>query len=42
MKISSAHLDGVAMAVFMIAVVLTIVYMLDYSGVITVIPAFFR
>jgi hypothetical protein len=36
----SAHLDGVMFVVFMIAVVLTIVYMLEYAGVINVMPPF--
>ena len=42
MRIQSAYLDGVAVVVFMISVVLTIVYMLDYAGVIRVIPSFLR
>jgi hypothetical protein len=42
MRLRTAYLDGAAMFVFMLAVVLTIVYLLDYAGVIRVIPSFLR
>lgn len=42
MRIQPAYVDGAAVVVFMTAVVLTMVYMLDYAGVISVIPSFLR
>ena len=42
MKIESAYVDWAMFVVFMIAVVLTIVYMLQYAGVINVMPSFLR
>lgn len=42
MRINSAYLDGVMFVVFMITIALTVVYMLQYAGVIDVIPSFLR
>lgn len=42
MKIESAYVDWAMFVVFMIAVVLTIVYMLQYAGVINLMPSFLR
>ena len=42
MRVPPAYLDAAAMVMFIIAVMLTIVYMLDYAGVIGVIPSRLR
>ena len=42
MRVPSAYLDGAAMIVFVVTVVLTIVYMLDYAGMISIVPSYLR
>ena len=42
MRVHSARLEIAMMMLFMLAIVTTVLYMLDYAGVISIIPAFIR
>jgi hypothetical protein len=42
MRVHPARLEGAMTVLFLFAVVATVLYMLDYAGVITVIPVFMR
>lgn len=42
MRVHPARLEVAMMMLFMFAIVATVLYMLDYAGVISIIPAYIR
>jgi hypothetical protein len=42
MRVHPARLEVATMMLFMFAILATILYMLDYAGVISILPAFLR
>lgn len=42
MRLQPARLEGAMFVLFMFTIVATVLYVLDYAGVISIIPAFIR